>query len=181
MFRRFPGDACAASMATGGAAEKAARPGPTAQARPCARLPRAASRPPARDRFPVGSQHVNTRRTASQRASTRPVPGGPVRPRGAPPGGAGRPGPRRPRAFRWCPATLPINAKSPPPFAGKRALCIYDSQAFSARNFSSGSISMLSSGMGSDFMRLRPRNSLAAMAAKISAKPLVILTVIASL
>ena len=74
-----------------------------------------------------------------------------------------------------------INAKSPPPFAGKRALWIYDSQAFSARHFSSGSISMLSSGMGSDFMRLRPRNSLAAMAAKISAKPLIILTVIASL
>ena len=74
-----------------------------------------------------------------------------------------------------------INAKSPPPFAGKRAPCIYDSQAFSARNFSSGSISMLSSGMGSDLMRLRPRNSLAAMAAKISAKPLIILTVIASL
>ena len=38
---------------------------------------------------------------------------------------------------------------------------------------------MLSSGMVSDFMRLRPRNSLAAMAAKISAKPLIILTVIA--
>lgn len=119
------------------------------------------------NRFPAGIDAARPRRA---RSPTR-----------RPPGGAGRPGPRRPRAFRWCPATLPINAKSPPPFAGKRALCIYDSQAFSARNFSSGSISMLSSGMGSDFMRLRPRNSLAAMAAKISAKPLIILTVIASL
>lgn len=74
-----------------------------------------------------------------------------------------------------------INAKGPPPLVGKRAPSIYDSQAFSTRSFSSGSISMLSSGMGSDFIRLRPRNSLAAMAAKISAKPLIILTVIASL
>ena len=65
-------------------------------------------------------------------------------------------------------------------FPGRTLAACY-SQAFSARNFSSGSISMLSSGMGSDFMRLRPRNSLAAMAAKISAKPLIILTVIASL
>ena len=65
-------------------------------------------------------------------------------------------------------------------FPGRTLAACY-SQAFSTRNLSSGSISMLSSGMGSDFMRLRPRNSLAAMAAKINAKPLVILTVIASL